>query len=335
MLGIFESQVCLLNKIAIGQFLCMKYKVLNKKNILNNNGADISSLSSLACESIIEPITIIAPIEAKNTPPNAVGYLSFNEIPLLSKKPSSLLKVSLEALTAINGTPRIVTHEEIAAPVGYCLPNWKVTNQPIVIPNQNIKFQKLSWVQRDLSQLIKLLIFKVTRLILPCFGLSHQVKLMLLMIFLLFLSTNAMADDHITKLIKKIEYQYNIPSGLLLALADVESAYQPYALNMAGKSVISDSIEQAKHIAEKYLQKGTGSIDIGVMQLNYFWHGKNFASVSEMLVPKKNINYAAQLLTSLYKQHGSWQKAVQHYHSATPKYHRQYSQKVLSSWLRG
>lgn len=270
-----------------------------------------------------------------NIMPNPVGYLLFNTSPCLLMKILSSVYVTLLALANKYGTKENVKINGNKDRIGMKVANKSIKAALAVIPNQNIKFQKLSWVQRDLSQLIKLLIFKVTRLILPCFGLSHQVKLMLLMIFLLFLSTNAMADDHITKLIKKIEYQYNIPSGLLLALADVESAYQPYALNIAGKSVISDSIEQAKHIAEKYLQKGTGSIDIGVMQLNYFWHGKNFASVSEMLVPKKNINYAAQLLTNLYKQHGSWQKAVQHYHSANPKYHRQYSQKVLSSWLRG
>ncbi|UCM86416.1 MAG: lytic transglycosylase domain-containing protein (plasmid) [Rickettsia endosymbiont of Culicoides impunctatus] len=153
-------------------------------------------------------------------------------------------------------------------------------------------------------------------------------------IFLLSISVSVHADSQIAHLIKTIEYQYDIPSGLLLALADVESNYQPYSLNISGKSVISNSVEQAKNIAEQYLQKGKQNIDIGVMQLNYFWHGKNFTSIAEMLTPKKNINYAAQLLTSLYKQHGSWHKAVRHYHSRNPKYHRQYSRKVLVAWLK-
>jgi soluble lytic murein transglycosylase-like protein len=142
------------------------------------------------------------------------------------------------------------------------------------------------------------------------------------------------ADNQIANLIKTIEYQYDIPSGLLLALADVESNYQPYSLNISGKSVISNSVEQAKNIAEQYLHKGKQNIDIGVMQLNYFWHGKHFTSIAEMLTPNKNINYAAQLLTGLYKQHGSWHKAVRHYHSRNPKYHRQYSRKVLVAWLK-
>lgn len=270
-----------------------------------------------------------------STKPKPVGYLLFKASPCLLMKIFSSVHVTLLALANKYGTKENVRMNGNKDKIGMKVANKSIKAALAVIPNQNIRFQKLSWVQRDLSQLIKSLIFKVIRLILPWFALGHQIKLMLITIFFLCLSTNAMADDHITKLIKKIEYQYNIPSGLLLALADVESAYQPYALNMAGKSVISDSIEQAKQIAEKYLQKGTGNIDIGVMQLNYFWHGKHFASVSEMLLPKKNINYAAQLLSNLYKQHGSWQKAVQHYHSANPKYHRQYSQKVLSSWLRG
>jgi hypothetical protein len=35
------------------------------------------------------------------------------------------------------------------------------------------------------------------------------------------------------------------------------------------------------------------------MQLNYRWHGSQFSSLEEMLTPKKNIAYAASLLSSL------------------------------------
>ena len=69
------------------------------------------------------------------------------------------------------------------------------------------------------------------------------------------------------------------------------------------------------------------------MQINWRWHGENFNSTSEMLEPKHNIEYAAKFLTRLYQQHGSWPKAVRHYHSANPEYHRKYSRKVIVAWL--
>lgn len=312
----------------------MKYIVLTKKKVPGINSSAISSLIFSAHESRMLPIIASMPSEAANIQPNPIGYLPINDTPLLSKNPPSLVKVTLEPLTTINGTPIRVDQDAIKAACGCCSPNKEVIRKPMVMPSQNTKFQKLSRVQRDLNQFIQSLILKVISLSLLWLQLICKAKLTMVTIFLLSISVSVHADSQIAHLIKTIEYQYAIPSGLLLALADVESNYQPYSLNISGKSVISNSVEQAKNIAEQYLQKGKKNIDIGVMQLNYFWHGKNFTSIAEMLTPNKNINYAARLLTELYKQHGSWHKAVQHYHSRNPKYHRQYSRKVLVAWLK-
>lgn len=273
-------------------------------------------------------------MEQKITKGKAVGYLLFNGSPCLLTKILSLVYVTLLTLASKYGITVNMTKNTIIVRKGAIFFKTSTTPELAVIPSQNIKFQKLSRLQRNLSQFIQSLILKVIILILAWFRLTYQAKLTMITIFLLSVSAPAHADSNIAKLIKKIEYQYDIPSGLLLALADVESNYQPYALNISGKMVISNSVKQAKGIAAQYLQKGKQNIDIGVMQINYFWHGKHFASVAEMLIPQKNIHYAAQLLTGLYKQHGSWHKAVRHYHSANPKYHRQYSQKVLVAWLK-
>ena len=82
-----------------------------------------------------------------------------------------------------------------------------------------------------------------------------------------------------------------------------------------------------------YLDKGVTNIDIGLLQINWHFHGKNFADVSELLDINKNLDYAASFLRKLYKTHESWQKAVQHYHSAKPERHRKYSRKVLVAWI--
>ncbi|OZG32436.1 lytic transglycosylase domain-containing protein [Rickettsia endosymbiont of Culicoides newsteadi] len=269
-----------------------------------------------------------------STKPKPVGYLLFNGSPCLFTKILSAVYVTLLALASKYGANETVKMMNSKAKIGTKLLKKSDKAALEVMPSQNIKFQKLSRVQRDLNQFIQSLILKVISLSLLWLQLICQAKFTMITIFLLSISVSVHADSQIANLIKTIEYQYAIPSGLLLALANVESNYQPYSLNISGKSVISNSVEQAKNIAEQYLQKGKQNIDIGVMQLNYFWHGKNFTSIAEMLTPKKNIHYAAQLLTGLYKQHGSWHKAVRYYHSRNPKYHRQYSRKVLVAWLK-
>ena len=102
---------------------------------------------------------------------------------------------------------------------------------------------------------------------------------------------------------------------------------------MAGTSYIAKSIDEAASVVSDKVSKGYTNIDIGIMQLNYRWHGGEFNSVEEMLTPVKNITYAAKLLVSLKKQHGDWHKAVRYYHSATPEHHKKYSRKVVLCWL--
>ena len=115
------------------------------------------------------------------------------------------------------------------------------------------------------------------------------------------------------ELIDKTEQNYSIPSGLLKSIASVESGNKPYALNVSGKTIIASSKEEAARIVRLYQDEGITNIDLGLAQINLYWHGKHFSG--------------------LYKKHGSWNKAVRHYHSANPQYHIKYSSKVLISWL--
>ena len=43
---------------------------------------------------------------------------------------------------------------------------------------------------------------------------------------------------------------------------------------------------------------------------------------------------AASLISGLYKDHGSWQAAVRHYHSYEPKFYMKYSKKIALAWLQ-
>ena len=142
-----------------------------------------------------------------------------------------------------------------------------------------------------------------------------------------------LVKNQISQLIAVQEEQNNIPSGLLLAIATVESGSEPYALNIQGKSVIGMNKTEAVNLIHEALAKGITNIDVGVMQLNIRWHRENFKSIEEMLEPKKNIEYAAGFLLKLYKKYGDWHKAVRFYHSSTAEYYRKYSRKITLAWI--
>lgn len=211
----------------------------------------------------------------------------------------------------------------------------------MVIPSQNIRLQKLSLFRRVVSQFL-LSVFialstKFTAFIVAYSGVKHKIHLLLLVITLFCVSPVSANSEkqEIEKLISTAEDRYNIPVGLLYSIAKVESGLKPYALNVEGKAFILTNTEDAINELAELLGEGITNIDVGVMQLNWHWHSQYFSSIQQILEPSTNIDYAGKLLKSLYQQHGSWQKAVRYYHSATPEHHRKYSRKVIMAWIAG
>ena len=51
------------------------------------------------------------------------------------------------------------------------------------------------------------------------------------------------------------------------------------------------------------------------MQINLFYHPHAFENLQEAFNPRLNVNYAGNFLTQLFEDHGSWQRAIEHYHS--------------------
>jgi Transglycosylase SLT domain len=111
----------------------------------------------------------------------------------------------------------------------------------------------------------------------------------------------------------------DIPLGVLYAVGLTETgrrgALQPYALNIEGKSLFPQSERAALVEFYKARSKGARLIDLGCMQINYHYHGQEFASVASMLNPALNVNYAARFLKLLRKREGSWTMAVARYHA--------------------
>jgi len=160
-------------------------------------------------------------------------------------------------------------------------------------------------------------------------------SILVMMLFLCSANTYATTEQSIASLIARVESRYNIPKNLLLSIAKVESGGNTFAINIEGKPILAKSKEEAINIVQSYLDQGVINIDIGLFQINFHFHGENFADVSELLDINKNVDYAGSFLSKLYKTHGSWRKAVQYYHSARAEHHRKYARKVLIAWIAG
>ena len=163
---------------------------------------------------------------------------------------------------------------------------------------------------------------------------SLKVSLILALILSFSMSFSASASEECLAAISKYEKLYNIPTGLLKAVSKIESEYNHLALNDGLKS---HKFKTDKEVLERisYLKNiGKTNFDIGCMQINYYWHNQNFASVEEMLDVTSNVRYAASIIHGLYKAHGTWQAAVRHYHSYEPKFYQIYSKKIALAWLK-
>lgn len=171
--------------------------------------------------------------------------------------------------------------------------------------------------------------------------------LIIFTISFLILAKEAFADN-IDKLklcentIESIELQTDIPKGLLLGIGKAEAIRKinnkyiiwPWTINHAGKSLFFDTKKQMSNYVFKTLKRNDFNIDVGCMQINIKWHKNNFKKISDMFEVNPNISYAASFIKQLKNKHGSWDKAIKHYHSSDPKKNNPYLIKVKSFWKK-
>ncbi len=90
-------------------------------------------------------------------------------------------------------------------------------------------------------------------------------------------------------------------------------------MNIDGRAYFASSLADAVRYFDKAEAAGARLIDIGCMQIDYYWHGQDFRSVGDMFDPSQNVDYAARLLKSLRQQEDSWTLAVARYHAGPTK----------------
>lgn len=118
----------------------------------------------------------------------------------------------------------------------------------------------------------------------------------------------------------------NVPLDVLRAISRVETGRArdgqlepwPWTINVEGRGYWFASEAEAKAYVFDIFKGGARSFDVGCFQINYRWHGKAFRSIDAMFDPYENASYAAQFLSDLYGELGSWPAAAGAYHSRTP-----------------
>jgi soluble lytic murein transglycosylase-like protein len=112
---------------------------------------------------------------------------------------------------------------------------------------------------------------------------------------------------------------YGVPLGMLYSVGLTETgkrgSLQPYAMNVEGKAVFSNSAIEAIQKFEQVSRSGAKLIDMGCMQINHHYHREKFPSLESMLNPRMNVEYAARFLKDLKGRHETWTMAVARYHA--------------------
>ncbi len=111
----------------------------------------------------------------------------------------------------------------------------------------------------------------------------------------------------------------DVPLDILYSVGLTETGRKgvlgPFDLNIDGRSMHNESLQQALAAYAAAVRAGAKFVDIGCMQINHHYHAAKFASLEEMFDPRHNVRYAAGLLKTLRAQEGSWTMAVARYNA--------------------
>ncbi len=137
----------------------------------------------------------------------------------------------------------------------------------------------------------------------------------------------------------RAQLRHSIPGNLLLAIGLQEAGMMqggeltiwPWVANANGDGRYFDSRAGVESWVMSRLQDGEKSIDLGCMQINLRWHPDAFDSITEGFDPARNVDYAARLLVSLYRETGDWAVAAGRYHSGTPALQKAYLTRLKSN----
>jgi len=125
----------------------------------------------------------------------------------------------------------------------------------------------------------------------------------------------------------------SVDPKILAGVALNESAYNghawPWTLNVFGRGFYFRTRDDAYRAIRTLLADGRCDFDVGIMQINWCYHAKRFASPWDALAPATNIHAAEDILNENYRKTHSAVKAVAYYHSANPEPGREYLERFV------
>jgi transglycosylase-like protein with SLT domain len=126
----------------------------------------------------------------------------------------------------------------------------------------------------------------------------------------------------IEPLYQDVAQYVGVPADILYAMSKAESGllkdkkFQPWpwTLNIAGTAKRYNDRESMFAGLMTALGTGEQRIDVGPMQVNWYWQFEVMGSPWRITDPTVNIKIAAQILKTHYDRSGDWWDAVGRYH---------------------
>lgn len=114
----------------------------------------------------------------------------------------------------------------------------------------------------------------------------------------------------------------------------------PWTINHRGVGHYFQTKQEAVSYASRLLAKGEKLFDVGLGQINWYYHGHKFSSLSSAFDPKTNLTVAAKFLREQYerKECSTWKLAIGCYHRPGQREKdkviaQTYSKRVISLWV--
>ncbi|OLL27746.1 lytic transglycosylase [Burkholderia sp. SRS-W-2-2016] len=107
-------------------------------------------------------------------------------------------------------------------------------------------------------------------------------------------------------------------AGIALNESGLNGHAWPWTLNIAGQGYFFRTREDAYRVVMSLIAHGRRDFDVGLMQINWGYHARRFASPWDALAPATSVHVAEDILNENYSKTHSVAKAIAYYHSANP-----------------
>ncbi len=154
----------------------------------------------------------------------------------------------------------------------------------------------------------------------------------LVFVFLINFRVSFAINENLAKCFYEASVSYNVPYGLLVAIAKVESGFRPWVININqnGKSakVINPKSYTEALVYVRYLHDNGFNYDVGIGQINV-WNIKRLNLQPEQLLdPCNNIKVSAYILRENINKYGLTWEAIWRYNGR-----RDYAYKVYNALI--